>query len=118
MKDWTSETARNPKYDGYQGALASLAYKVFNMEAGSGTSVNEGLAEELHKPVITKFKRRRVYARFEDNIWAADLAEMGSLPSKNGRVKYLLYVMDVFTKCAWAKPLKDINGKTDLNMFI
>ena len=44
-----------------------------------GISVNEQLAEELHKPVIKKIKRRKVYARFKDNIWAADLAEMESL---------------------------------------
>ena len=46
-------------------------------------SVNEELAEELHKPVIKKFKKRKAYARFKDNIWAAELAEMGSLSSKN-----------------------------------
>ena len=46
------------------------------MKTGSGISVNEQLAEELHKPVIKKFKGRKVYARFKDNIWAADLAEM------------------------------------------
>ena len=40
-------------------------------------SVNEQLAEELHKPVIRRFKRRKVYMRFKDNIWEADLAEMG-----------------------------------------
>ena len=48
-----------------------------------GLSVNEQLAKELYKPVIKKFKRRKVYARFKDNIWAADLAEMESLSSKN-----------------------------------
>ena len=46
-------------------------------------SVNEELAEELHKPVIKKFKKRKAYTRFKDNIWAAELAEMGSLSSKN-----------------------------------
>ena len=48
------------------------------MKTGSGVSVNEQLAEELHKPVIKEFKRRKVYARFKDNIWAADLAETES----------------------------------------
>ena len=67
-------------------------------------SVNEQLAEELHKPVIKKFKRRKVYAKFEDNIWAADLAEVSS---NNKNVKHLLCVIDVFTKYAWVKPLKD-----------
>ena len=36
----------------------------------SGINVNEQLAEELHKPVIKKFKRKKDYARFKDNIWA------------------------------------------------
>ena len=61
-------------------------------------SVNEKLVEELHKPVIEKFKRRKVYARFKENIWATDLAEMGSFCSKNKIVKYLLCVIDVFNK--------------------
>ena len=78
-------------------------------------SVNEQLAEELHKPVIKKFKRRKVYAKFEDNIWAADLAEVSS---NNKNVKHLLCVIDVFTKYAWVKPLKDKKGKTVLNAFM
>ena len=47
------------------------------------------LAQELYKLVIKKFKRRNVYERFKDNIWPADLAEMGSLSSTNQGVKYL-----------------------------
>ena len=57
-----------------------------------GASVNEELARELHKQVTKNFERRKVYPRFKDNIWAADLSELGSLPSKNQGVKYLLYV--------------------------
>ena len=49
-------------------------------------SVNKQLAEELHKSVIKKLKRRKVYARFKDNIWAADLSEMGSLSSENKNI--------------------------------
>ena len=62
-------------------------------------SVNEQLAEELHELVTKNFRRRKVYARFKDNILAADLAEMGSLSSKNKNVKYLLCVINIFTKC-------------------
>ena len=54
--------------------------------------------QELHKPEIKRFNRRKVYARFKDNIWAADFAEMGLLFSKNWGVKHLLCVIDVFTK--------------------
>ena len=48
-------------------------------KAGPRASVNEELAEELYKTVIKKFKKRRVYSKFKDNIWATDLAEMGLL---------------------------------------
>ena len=81
-------------------------------------SVNEQLAEELHKPVIKKFKKRKVYARFKNNIWAADIAEIESLSSKNKNVKCLLCKIDVFTKYAWVKALKDKKSKTVLYTFI
>ena len=48
-----------------------------------GVNVNEKLTEELHKPTIKKFKWRKVYARFKDNLRAADLTEMRSLSCKN-----------------------------------
>ena len=60
-----------------------MIYNFFDKKTGSGKSVNEELAQELRKPVIIKFKTRKVYSRFKDHIWAADLAEMGSLTSKN-----------------------------------
>ena len=44
-----------------------------------GASVNEVLAQELHKLVIKNFKGTNVYERFTNNIWAADLAEMMTL---------------------------------------
>ena len=81
-------------------------------------SVNEQLAEEWHKTVTKKLKGRKVYAKFKDNIWVSDLAEMESLRSRNKNVKYFLCVVDVFTKYAWVKPLKDKKGKTIVNAFI
>ena len=76
LKDIAYIITINPGYDGYQKALASMVYKLFDKKTGSVVSVNEQLAEELHKPVIKKFKGRKVYARFKDNIWAIDLAKM------------------------------------------
>ena len=66
-KDRAYEIARNCGYDGYQRALASMVYKVFDKKTGSGAiainkagiSVTEQLAKELHKPVIKKFKIRK-----------------------------------------------------------
>ena len=64
-------------------SIRNMIYKCFDKKTGSGASVNKELAEELYKPVMKMFKRGRVYVRFKDNIWAEDLAEMGSLSSKN-----------------------------------
>ena len=99
-----------------------MVYKIFDKKAGSGVivasktgiCVNKQLAGQLHNPVIKKFKRRKVYARFKDNISAADLTEIESLSSKNK----LFCVRDIFTKYVWVKPLKDEKGKTVLNAFI
>ena len=44
--------------------------------------------------MIGNFKIRNVCARFKDNIWAANLDEMGSLFSLNRGVKYLLFIID------------------------
>ena len=76
------------------------------------------LLNNYNKPVIKKFKRRKVFARFKDKIWLVDLAEMGSLSSKNKNVKYLLCVTNFFTKYALITPLKDKKGKKVLNAFI
>ena len=95
-----------------------MVYEFFDKKTGSGISVNEQVAEELHKPVIKKSKRRKVYAKFEDNVWAADLAEMRSLSFENKNIKYLLCLIEVFTKYTWNKPLKDKNGKTVLHASI
>ena len=59
-----------------------MVYNYFDKKTGLGLCVNEHLAEKLHKPETKKkIKRRKVYARFKDNIWAADLAEIESFSS-------------------------------------
>ena len=100
MKDKAYEIAINPKYDGYQRGFSSMLYKFFDNKTGleAKANVSEEPAQELNKPVIKTFKRRRVYVIFKDNIWAAELAEMGSLPSENRGVKNLLYVIDIFLR--------------------
>ena len=84
-----------------------MVYNIFDKKTGSETTVNEQLAEELHKPVTKKIKDKKSPPRFKDNIWAAGrFSWKKPLFSKNKNVKYLLCVIDVFTKCAWVKPLK------------
>ena len=72
LKDKAFKIASDPKYDGYQRGLASMVYKFFDKKSkGSGiiNKPNYQLANELHKPIIRKFKKRKVYSSFRDNIW-------------------------------------------------
>ena len=104
-----------------------MVYKFFDKNAESGaiatskvgiSIIELELAIELHKPVIKKFKRRKFYARFNDNFCTADFAEMGSFSTKNKIGKYLLCVTDMFPKYLCVNPLKDKKSKTVLNAFI
>ena len=65
------------------------------------------LAVELHKPITRNFRKRRVISYGIDKIWAADLVEMQKYGKWNKGIKYLLMVIDVFSKNGWIKPLKD-----------
>ena len=78
---------------------------------------NKTLAEELHKPVIKKFNKRKAYSQFRDNIWGVDLADMQSLSKKNKDIKYLLCAIDLFSKYAFVIPLKDKKGISIVNAF-
>ena len=70
------------------------------------------LAEELHKPIKRKFEKRRVLVNGIDRIWAADLVDMQGFSKFNRGIKYLLAVIDVFSKYGWLIPLKDETGKS------
>ena len=72
--------------------------------------------EELHKQIIRKLKKR-VYSSFKDHIWCADLADMQLLSKFNKRTKFLLCVVDIFSKYAWFVPLKDEKGTAIVNDF-
>ena len=119
MRDKAFDIASNPEYDGYQRGLASMVYKVFDKKTmGSGVN-NESLklADELHQPIIRKFKKRKVYSCFKDNIWDVDLADMRLLTKFNKGIKYLLCVIDLFSKYAFVVPLKDKKGVSIVNAF-
>ena len=78
---------------------------------------NEQLAEELYKPIIRKFKKRKVYSAFKDNVCDADLADMQLINKFNKGFKFLLCVIDIFSKYEWVAPLKDKNGESIVNAF-
>ena len=99
-----------------------MVYKYFDKKsAGGGVNIpldfNEQLAKELHKPIITKFKKTKVYSGFRDNIWGADLADMQLISKFNRGFRVLLCIIDTFSKYAWVVPLKAKKGITIAGAF-
>ena len=120
LRDKALKIANNPKYDGYQRGLASIVYKFFDKRSsGSGITneLNYQLANELHKPIIKKTLKRKVYSSFKENIWGVDLADIQSLSRYNKGFKYLLCAIDSFSKYAWVVPIKDKKGTSIVNAF-
>ena len=118
LRDKAFNIASNPKYDGYQRRLDSVVYKFFDKKtSGSGVKSmsNHQLAEELQKSITRKFKIRKVYSLFKDNIWGADLADMQLISKFNKGFRFLLCVIDIFSNYAWVIPLKDKMGVTITN---
>ena len=121
LRNEAFKNASDQIYDGYQRGLASMVYQFFDKKSqGSGLANNKEniqLADELHKPIIKKFEKRKVYSSLKDNIWGADLADMQLLSKFNKGFRFLLCVIDIFSKYAWVIPLKDKKGISIVNAF-
>ena len=95
-----------------------MVYKFFDKKSSGGTIKSEPnfqLPNELHKQMIRRLKRRKVYWSFRDNIWSVDLSDMQSLSKYNKRIKYLFCAIDLSSKYAWVVPLKDKRGISIVN---
>ena len=122
LHDKAFNIAKNPKYEGYQGGLASMVYKFLDKKPWGEAVKNENisnkeLAEELHKPTIKKFKKRKVLSTFIDNILGTDLDDMQLISKFNKGIPFLICVIDIPSKYAWVIPLKDKKGITIANAF-
>ena len=116
LKNRAFDIAKDPKYDGYKRGLASMVYKFFDSKvSGSGAKLIP--ENELHKPTIRKFEKRKVYSTFKDNIWGVDLADMQLLSKYNKGIRFLLCVIDIFSKYDWVVPLKDKKGISIVKAF-
>ena len=120
LRNKVFKIASDPKYDGYQRGLASMVYKCFDQKSSGSGIINEAnyqLEDELDKPIIRKFKKRKEYSSFRDNIWGVDLADMQSLSRYNKGIRYLLCAIDLFSKYACVIPIKDEKGASIVNAF-
>ena len=119
FRDKAFNIAKSPKYDGYQRGLAFMVYKFFDKNSkGRGVANKEikqnrrslatlQLDEELHKPIIRNFQKRTVYSGFKENTWGSDLPDMQLLSKFNLGFRFLLCIIDIFSKYAWVAHLKN-----------
>ena len=104
--------AKNPENDGCQNGLASMVYKFFNKKTSAGAVKskiipNQQSAEELLKPNIGKIEKRKVHLPCIDNTCSADLANLQLISKWNEGFRFLLCVIDIYSKYVWAVPLED-----------
>ena len=80
-RDKAFEMASNPKYDDSLRGLTSMVYK-FSDKKSTGSGIkneikqNQQLANELHKSILRKSEKRKLYSSFKDNVWDVDLVDM------------------------------------------
>ena len=91
LKNKAFKIASDPRYNGCERGLASMLYKFFDIKSkGAGISIelhsNEQLANELHKPIIKKFKKRKVYSSYKDSICGVDLADIQLISKYNKKI--------------------------------
>ena len=128
LRDKLFNIAKNPKHDGCQRGIASTVYKSFDKKSTSLADKspsrsgienenisNKEIAEELHKPIIKKFKKRKVHLSFIYKIWGADLSDMQLIVKFYKVIRFLLCAIDIFSKyaitIAFQKILKESSRK-------
>ena len=99
-----------------------MVYKFFDKTSSSGIEKNENisnkeLAEDLHKPVIRKFKKRKIHLPFIDKFWGADLADMQLISKFHKGFRFVLCVIEICSKYAWVILFKDKKYITVTNAF-
>ena len=121
LRDKVFNFAKNPKNNAYQRGLSSMFYKFFDKKL---------LVEQLKMKIFLVKKKLKNYTNkslehlikkvdspFIENIWEADHADMKLISKFNKGFKFLLSVIDIYSKYAWVIPLKDKIGSTITNAF-
>lgn len=98
-------TYTNPANPGSYGGVRALA----TATSGRYEEAREYLATKdsytLHRKKIRKFRRNKYILRGIDDLWQSDLADVTKFAASNGGVKYLLVIIDCFSKYLWVKTL-------------
>ena len=108
----------NLKY-GETSKMTPIIRSIINKKQQLGLSVNPNqiLSNELHKPRKINFTRRKVISNHIDHIWGIDLITMIKYSKQNKNYKYILTVIDFFSKYSWCYPLKTKKSEEIINSF-
>ena len=91
-----------------------MVYKFFDKKTSGGTVKNEIIC---NKEIIRRFNKRKVHSPFIDNIWDKNLADMQLIIKFNKGSRFLLCIIDIYSKYAWVIPLENKKGITITNGF-
>ena len=92
-----------------------MVSKTFMIKKTYGSGIKKDkISNKVHKPIVRKFKKRKVYSPFIDNICHADLYDMELISKCTKGIRFLLFVMDNFRKYVRIIPLKD---KKEINLL-
>lgn len=75
------------------------------------SDIKKRIINELYKPARVNYKRRQIVIKGLNETWQSDLAEMGKYAKENGGMRFILLVIDCFSKYLWARPLKSKSAK-------
>lgn len=105
-----------PSEPGSYGGVESLQRAIVEKigKRANDTEIKNWLAEQdaysLHKPVSTKFKRNKVFVKNIDEQWQADLVDMSNLSESNDNAKFMITCIDILSKYAWVRVLRNKTG--------
>ena len=103
---------------GYYNLFGSISGKGSGRGSGYKNSSFGKLANELHKPIIRNFKRRKVnFGNFPNEIWSADLIDLKKLKKYNNGFQYIINIIDLLSRHAWSIPIKNKTGKSTVEAF-
>lgn len=108
----------NPKNPGAFTGLSTLRRHIKKDYLKNLPSwIQEQETYTLHKPARKKFKRNRIIVYGIDDTWQADLIDLQNIAKENNNYKYLLTIIDVFSKYAWVIPLKNKTQDSIITAF-
>ena len=106
-KDVVEKYYYDPRLPYSYGGFSKFAAQFPHIDKKEIKEVLQGEdAFTLHKPIRKKFPTRKTEAQTLDSVWQLDLTEMIRYSTYNEGYQYILFVIDVYSRYLWLKPLK------------